>query len=160
MNNNTIFDDFLNNLNCEDKKIYTEIANFAYELGYKVKRAKTKDINYVFTNSKTKEHILKFSYIDNKPILKMKYYASDDYSDFFHEGVKNAIEEFNFKYTGCYKCGKCKDVLQGYKYEYPEGKRYFRCGRELIELPSLTRNIVPEILHLLKKQHEYYLSRK
>ena len=142
------------------KKIYSEIANFTYALGYKVKRAKTKDINYVFTNSKTKEHMLKFSYIDNKPILKMKYYASSNYSDFFHEGVKNAIEEFNFKYTGCYKCGKCKDVLQGYTYDYPEEKKYFRCGRELIELPPLTKNIVPEILHLLKKQHEYYLARK
>jgi hypothetical protein len=151
-------DNFLNSLNDEDKKIYSEIANFAYELGYKAKRAKTKDINYVFTSSKTKKHLLKYSFKDGKPKLKMKFYASRNYSSIFHDSVREVIEEFDFKYTGCYKCGKCKGTPEGYIYEYPDGKRYFRCGSELIELSSITENVVQEILSLLKTQHEYYTS--
>lgn len=154
--NNTL-NDFFNGLNDDDKEIYSEIADFAYELGYKPKRARTKDINYVFTNNKTKIHLLKFSYTDGQPKLKLKYFATDNYSGFFHEAIKNTIEEFNFKYTGCYKCGRCKDKPLGYIYEYPDGKKYFRCGRELICLPPLTQNEVPEILKLLKTQHEYHL---
>lgn len=154
----TTLNDFLNSLNDKDRKIYSEIANFVYELGYKAKRAKTKDINYVFTNSKIKKHLLKFSFKDGKPNLKIKFYASKNYSNFFRDSVRKVIEEFNFKYTGCYKCGKCKETPSGYIYEYPDGKRYFRCGSELIELPSIEASIVPEILRLLKTQHEYYLS--
>ena len=150
--------DFFNSLSDEDRKIYSEIATCAYELGYKAKRAKTKDINYVFTSSKIKKHLLKFSFKDDKPNLKMKFYASKNYSSIFNDSVKKVIEEFNFKYTGCYKCGKCKETPLGYIYEYPDGKRYFRCGSELIELPSIDESVVPEILSLLKTQHEYYLS--
>jgi ferredoxin-like protein FixX len=154
----TTLNDFFNSLNDEDRIIYFKIANFAYELGYKAKRAKTKDINYVFTSSKIKRHLLKFSFKDGKPNLKMKFYASKNYSNIFNNSVRDVIEEFNFKYTGCYKCGKCKVTPSGYIYEYPDGKRYFRCGSELIELPSIDESIVPEILSLLKTQHEYYLS--
>jgi ferredoxin-like protein FixX len=154
----TTLNDFFNSLNDEDRKMYSKIANFAYELGYKAKRAKTKDINYVFTSSKIKKHLLKFSFKDGKPNLKIKFYASKNYSNIFNDSVREVIEEFNFKYTGCYKCGKCKVTPTGYIYEYPDGKRYFRCGSELIELPSIDESIVPEILRLLKTQHEYYLS--
>jgi hypothetical protein len=150
--------DFFNSLNDEDRKIYSVIANFAYELGYKAKRAKTKDINYVFTNSKIKKHLLKFSFRDGKPNLKIKFYASKNYSSFFSDSVRKVIEEFNFKYTGCYKCGKCEGAPMGYNYEYPNGKRYFRCGSELIELPSIDESVISEILSLLKTQHTYYLS--
>lgn len=150
--------DFFTLLNDEDKQIYSEIAKLAYELGYKAKRAKTKDINYVFSSNKTKKHLLKFSYRKGNPELKMKFYASKDYSSLFHEGIKNVIEEFDFKYTGCYKCGKCTGTPVGYVYEYPDGKKYFRCGGELICLPPIKKDNVPEISHLLKIQHEYYLS--
>jgi hypothetical protein len=149
---------FFNCLSEDDKKIYSEITSFAYELGYKAKRAKTKDVNYVFTSSNTKKHILKFSLKEGKPKLKMKFYASKDYSSFFHNSVREVVEEFNYKYTGCYKCGKCKGQPLGYVYEYPDGKKYFRCGGELIELPPIDMEIAPEILNLLKVQHEFYVS--
>lgn len=152
-------DDFMNSISEEDKQIYTEIASLALELGYKPKKAKTKAINYVFTNNKTKKHILKFSIEKGAPILKMKFYASKDYSTLFLEGVRMVIEEFDYKYTGCYKCGKCSGTPLGYVYEYPDGRKYFRCGGELISLPPITKQDIPEILSLLNAQHEYYLSR-
>jgi signal recognition particle subunit SEC65 len=149
--------EFFDSLNSNDKEIYSEVADFVSKLGYKAKRAKTKDINYVFTNTKTKKHLLKFSFNEGKPILKMKYYASINYSNLFNEGIRNVIEEYNFRYTGCYKCGKCKGAPEGYIYEYPDGKRYFRCGSELICLPTIKKENIAEILQLLKAQHEYYL---
>jgi len=151
-------EEFYNLLDEENKRYFSKIADFAFSLGYKVKRAKTKDINFVFTNSKTKKHILKFAYEKNKAVVKLKYYASRDYSHFFQECIRETIEEYDFKYTGCYKCGKCKDGLKGYYYLYPNGRQYFRCGGELISLPHITENILPELLDLLKKQHEFYLE--
>ena len=38
-----ILDDVFNKLNSEDQELYSRVARFAYELGYKCKRAKTKD---------------------------------------------------------------------------------------------------------------------
>lgn len=102
--------------------------------------------------------MLKFSIENDLPVLKMKFYATASYTDLFHEGVRAVVEEYNYKYTGCYQCGKCKDGLEGYEYTYPDGRNYFRCGIELISLPPITHNDVPEILQLLKNQHEHYLS--
>lgn len=150
---------FYHCLSEEDKTIYAEIAMYAFQLGYKPKKAKTEAINFVFSNNKTKKHILKFSIEKGKPVLKMKFYASTEYSDLFHESVRAVIEEFNYKYTGCYNCGKCTDQLAGYEYNYPDGRKYFRCGLELMSLQPISRKEVPEIMNLLYHQHQYYLSR-
>lgn len=152
-------DEFFVLLDDEDKVIYAQIADYVIHLGYKPRKAKTQAINYVFTNNKTKRHLLKFSIEEGIPHLKMKFYATKKYSLIFHEGVRAVVEEFNYKYTGCYKCGKCKDTLDGYEYTYPDGRRFFRCGSELISLPRFTQSDIPEILELIEKQHIYYVSR-
>ncbi|BCG60771.1 hypothetical protein [Paenibacillus sp. URB8-2] len=152
-------EEFYQCLSAEDQNMYSEIANFATQLGYKPKKAKTQAINYVFNSNKTKKHIMKFSIEKSKAILKMKFYASTDYSYIFHESVRAVIEEYNYKYTGCYNCGKCKDNLEGYEYTYSDGRKYFRCGGELISIQRITLNDIPEIVNLLNTQHQYYLSK-
>lgn len=152
-------DEFFVLLDDEDTMKFSQIADYAIHLGYKPKKAKTQSINYVFTNNKTKRHMLKFSIEEGIPHLKMKFYATKNYSPIFHEGVRVVVEEFNYKYTGCYNCGKCTDTLEGYEYTYPDGRTYFRCGSELICLPEFTQYDVPEILELIQTQHLYYLSK-
>lgn len=152
-------DEFYQHVSDEDKIMYTEIAECANQLGYKPRKAKTQALNIVFNNNKAKKHILKFSIEKELPVLKMKFYASKSYTQLFHEGVRAVVEEYNYKYTGCYQCGKCKDGVEGYEYSYADGRNYFRCGIELISLPPITQNDVPEILQLLQNQHQYYLSR-
>ena len=75
-------------------------------------------------------------------------------------GIKNVIEAFNGRYTGCYGCGRCKDGLKGYTYVYPDGKTVFRCGGELIRIPAvLNSNYVDEIKKMMKTQDEFWVKK-
>lgn len=152
-------EEFYQQLSVKDMNIYCEIADYAAQLGYKPKKAKTQALNFVFNNNKTKKHIMKFSIEKGNPVLKMKFYATAAYSHIFRESLRAVVEEFNYKYTGCYNCGKCKDKLEGYEYSYEDGRTYFRCGGELISLLPITDKEVPEIKKLLHAQHEYYLEK-
>jgi hypothetical protein len=89
--------------------------------------------------------------------LRIKFFASPAYSNFFQEAIRATIEEYDYKYIGCYGCGDCNGT-QGYWYRYPDGREYYRCGKELIEIFD-TRNMpLEELLDLLKRQHEFFLS--
>jgi len=101
-----------------------------------------------------RDNILK----DNTPGLRLKFYASDDYSDIFKEGIKRVIEEFDGKYTGCYGCGRCKGKLQGYTYTYDDGKKVFRCGSELISIHNFSKIDIGETKRLIKKQDEFFMK--
>ena len=148
-------DEFYSKITEEQKILFMEIENYLFDLGYKPSRAKTKDTNFVFKNPKTKEHIAKFSIENNKPILKLKFYSSSNYSKLFEEALRVVIEEYQYKYTGCYKCGKCKEFLEGYTYLYSDGRKYFRCGKELIPLPFIRTEDLEEIKLLINTHHSY-----
>lgn len=149
-------DGYLAALADHEKVIFSAIASYAFSLGYKAWKDKTKSPSYTFTHNRVKKHILRFSSIKGKPIIKMKFFASQNYSAFFHEAIRTAIEEYDYKYTGCYGCGNCKGT-EGYTYKYPDGREYYRCGTELIEITDIENVPVPEIIGLFKKQHDYYV---
>lgn len=152
-------DEFMTFVPESEKENYFLLVQFMKDLGYKLKRAKTKDINYLFTHTKVKRNILKFSVLKDSIIVKAKFYASKEYSTVFQNAIKATIEEYDFKYTGCYGCGKCKEEFMGYTYTYPDGKSYFRCGLELIELLEFNDYMLEELMELLKHQHDYYCGR-
>lgn len=152
------FEEFYRCVDEAELELFSEIATYADRLGYKAKRAKTKDINYVFTNSKTKKNLLKFSIEKGKPVLKMKYYASTEYSTRFQEAIRMTIEEYDYRYTGCYHCGKCQGKPEGYIYQYEDGRRFFRCGSELISISQFEKKDLPEIIKLLEIQHRHFLG--
>jgi hypothetical protein len=150
-------DDYFEILNDDQRKVFSTLAEHAFSLSYKAKTDKVKAIGYSFTHSKVKKQILRFTSSKGKALLRIKFFASPTYSVFFHEAIRATIEEYDFKYTGCYGCGDC-DSTQGYRYTYPDGREYYRCGKELIEI-SDTRNLpLEELLELLKRQHEFFLS--
>ncbi|MBI9011480.1 MAG: hypothetical protein JEZ08_04560 [Clostridiales bacterium] len=151
--------EFYDVVNEHDKDIYKEIEQFMISLGYKFKRAKTRDVNYLFKHEEVKKLILKYAIVDNKPMIKLKFYASDDYSAFFHEAIRKTIEEYDFNYTGCYKCGTCYKEPRGYTYHYDDNS-YFRCGRELIELDMLDTSHLDELKKLLLAQHNFHLFKE
>jgi hypothetical protein len=71
--------------------------------------------------------------------------------------IRTAIEEYDYQGTGYYSCGNC-DGIHGYQYKYSDGREYYRCGKELIEIYDTSNLPLEELLDLLKKQHEYFLS--
>ena len=151
-------EDYLNTLPIDERPIFLALANYAFGLGYKAKKDKTSALGYSFTHSKVKKPILRFTSNRGKPIIRLKFFASAAYSNFFHDVIRRTIEEYNFRYTGCYGCGTC-DGTQGYRYQYEDGREYYRCGAELIEIDDIRNVPLAEMLDLFKKQHEYYLSR-
>lgn len=150
-------DDYFNLLTEDEKAVYSAIAEVAFSLEYRVKRDKTQAIGYTFTHRKVKKHILRFSLNRGKPILRLKFFASPQYSHFFHEAIRATIEEYDYKYTGCYGCGSCNST-QGYIYCYPDGREYYRCGMELIEFVNPREIPIDELIDLFNKQHAFYLK--
>ena len=150
-------DDYLVLLAENERTIFKTIADYAFLLGYRAKKDKTAALGYSFTHSKIKKPVLRFTSSRGKPILRLKFFASPVYSEYFQEAIKATIEEYDYRYTGCFGCGRC-DSTQGYTYRYPDGREYYRCGSELIEFYNLEKAPVGELLKLFKQQHDYYLA--
>lgn len=150
-------DDYFKTLTDDEKAVFSTVADYAFSLGYKAKKDKSKTLSYTFIHHKVKKTLLRFSTEKGRPIIKIKFFASQDYSNYFQEAIRTVIEEYDYKYTGCYDCGKC-DGTQGYRYKYADGREYYRCGTELIDLADIINLPVPEFLNLFTKQHEFYIS--
>lgn len=150
-------DDYFAILTDVERKVFSTIAEHAFSWGYKAKKDKVNAIGYTFTHSKVKNQILRFTSSKEKPILRIKFFASPAYSGFFHEAIRAAIEEYDYRGTGCFGCGSC-DGTHGYRYKYSDGREYYRCGKELIEIYNTSNLPLEELLELLKKQHEYFLA--
>ena len=151
------------------REMLRELAGFAAELGYGPVRCKTKDLTIDFRSSKVGTAIMKMEVKEQKhdgfrcgerdmPGLRLKFFASRDYSPIFSEAVRRVIEDFGGKYTGCYGCGRCKGVPEGYVYRYADGREVFRCGSELISVFDFTPEHAGEIKRLLQAQAEYFKS--
>lgn len=142
----------------DEKPIFSAIADLACSLGYKARKDKVKSPSYTFVHRKVKSQILRFSTDKRRAILKIKFFASQNYSKFFQEAIRTVIEEYDYKYTGCYGCGSC-DGTQGYHYAYPDGREYYRCGKELIDVTEIRQVPLSELLGLLQTQHQYAVAR-
>jgi hypothetical protein len=150
-------EDYLAALPTAEKHLFSAIADYAFTLGYKAKKDKTNAPGYTFHHSKIKKPVLRFTSSRGKLIIRLKFFATPAYSAFFNEAIRRTIEEYDFRYTGCYGCGRC-DGTQGYRYQYADGRQYYRCGSELIEILHIDNLPLEEFLALFKKQHDYYLS--
>ena len=155
-----ILDQFYGFLPDDRIGLYNEMADKAMDLGFKPKLDKTKHLSVSFISSAYKITILRFIYEKNVPAYRLKFFASHDYSSVFDQSIKKTIEKYNFKYVGCYKCGKCKDELEGYRVEYEDGRGYFRCGFELIEIIDLNEQVKDEVVKLMERQAEYCVNKK
>jgi hypothetical protein len=164
-----LMNEFTERINSSYHEMFLELANHAVSLGYSPIRNKTKDFSIDFRNNKLKRTIMKMEEKEQKhdgyqygerdiPGLRLKYFASIDYSDIFKQGIRNVIEEFEGRYTGCYGCGRCKGKLQGYTYIYSDDRKVFRCGSELISVYNFTYNNIKEMKELMTNQANYYAS--
>jgi hypothetical protein len=164
-----ILNELLSNIDVKYKDMFLELAEYAISLGYNPIRNKTSDITIDFRKNKVKKTILKLETKEQKhagykcnerniPGLRLRFFAAKEYSNIFKDGIKNVIEEFEGKYTGCYGCGRC-DGTEGYNYIYSDGRQVYRCGSELISVFDFTEKDIPEIKKLLKIQDHYYIEK-
>lgn len=144
----------------EERLISEKTAYHLINLGYNPKKLKQQNYALDFRNNKLKQKLAKLSYNPGtqRLDLRLKFYAANNYSSKFRRGIQSVIEEFGGKYTGCYACGKCKDILKGYTYLYEDGRKVFRCGTELVEIPGLTLQDTEEIYHLIDIQHNFFIK--
>lgn len=139
---------------------YREICEKAIALGYKPKRDKTKHLSISFISNKYKMTILRVI-LEKEPSFRLKFYATKHYSSIFDESIKWIIEKYNYKYVGCYGCGKCKeDKKEGYYIDYNDGRKYFRCGFELIEIRKIDNCIKDEVIKMMEYQTKYYEEKR
>ncbi|ULQ58637.1 hypothetical protein K7I13_08690 [Brucepastera parasyntrophica] len=89
---------------------------------------------------------------------KLKFYANKEYSGIYDKSIKDVIERFNYKYVGCYGCGKCKKEKAGYNIEYDDGRKYFRCGFELIPIKTISKDIVEEAVKMMEIQDRKFIE--
>jgi hypothetical protein len=151
-----VLDEFYRMVPEDNVQFYKDMAQTAIHLGYKPKRDKTKHLALSFSSSKYKVTILRFVCEKNQPSFRLKFFATKNYSAVFDESIKHTLEEYNFKYVGCYGCEKCPDVLEGYDVVYEDGRKYFRCGFELIEVSKIDNEIEKEVEEMLETQTKYY----
>jgi hypothetical protein len=159
MDYDVILKEFYDHVSNEEKILYEDLAKKAIDLGYFPKREKTKNITISFSNRKTKKILLKYS-VDSENMCswRLKFYANKGYSKIFDQSIKEVIEKFNFKYVGCYGCGKCKEEKLGYIIKYEDGRKYFRCGGELIPIKIISNDVVKEALKMMEIQHLEFIK--
>ena len=161
-----LINDCVSKMSNDDKFIYRPIIKYALKLGYTPKPVKTTggiSGELAFSKSKVKRTLLRINpnkKQTGKADLRLIFYATKIYSEPFRLGIKNVIEAFDGRYTGCYGCGRCKEGLEGYTYTYPDGKTVFRCGCELIRIPAILNiNDVEEVKTLMKTQDEFWMKK-
>jgi hypothetical protein len=150
MKNNDVLKEFYDKISLEDIDLYKKLAETAMKLGYTPKKDKQKNLSIAFSKNKVKKTILKFYGGDDNgkgktakgTCFKLKFYANKNYSDVFDKSIKKVIEQFDFKYVGCYGCGRCKKEKLGYNVEYTDGRKYFRCGFELIPIEIISKKLL------------------
>lgn len=131
---------------------FREIADFLLYLRYIPKASPTNDLMITF--QKKGKKIAKFAYSKKYgPTFHMKFYATKSYPKFFHDKIRETIEEFDYRYTGMIK-GAIENV--GYRYQYSDGRSYFYFHREMIELGPPPIELLNEIKELLKTQDAYW----
>jgi len=150
----TLIDSFLAGCSDEDHKLYIQIIDFCVQLGYRPKKTKSQTFGLDFQHPTLKETIAKFYPHD----FRLKFYANQIYSEKFNNSILTVIEEFAGKYTGCYGCGRCQEILAGYTYRYSNGRTVFRCGRELNTISGIDIDDLPEVTKLIEIQHYYFVN--
>lgn len=147
------------------RTFFSALAEHADSLGYRPRKTASKDFTLDFSNSAVKRTLLKLevhanAIRTNGPGVRFKFHASTGYSEPFREGIRRVIEAYGGKYVGCYGCGRCAGEPEGYVYEYPDGRRVFRCGNELIAVDGLTEADLDECRRLMSAQAAYFDARR
>ena len=153
------YDELIQKLGDKQQAAFLAIAAKAVSLGYKPRKDRTKTPAYSFVSGKYRQTILRIIDDGKRVFIRIKFYGAPRWSEEFDQALKRTIEESNFRYTGCYGCGRCPGAPVGYHIRYDDGRQYFRCGMELIEFHDLDDSTLGEAERLLELQTGYWEAR-
>ena len=151
-----------------DSTLYYDIAKYAAELGYAPTKIKTPFEPVYFAKTIKKFGNRRLCKIappnpetkrEQKTGFALSFYATKNYSETFHEGVRILCESRKSRRTndGSNKgCGGCKSGCEGYFYTYTDGKMIGCCHDKLVEIPFITSEHLDEIKRMMKTQHDYW----
>ena len=138
----------------EEQEVYKELTAFCLSLGLNPKKVNKKDTTAIdFMNTKKNYSILRFGLDSQGTIFGLRYYASEQYAEKFHQAIREIIDSYKGEYVGCYNCGNCQGH---YIYHHPDGKEYVRCGFAMVPVQGITMEDVPEVKRLIENQNELY----
>lgn len=153
-----MFEDVLHGQNDETQQIYRTVVQRALDLGYRVLKDRTKTPSYSLYSPQFRQTILRVTDDGKKVSLRLKFFGVTGYSRRLDAALKRTIEQYDFRYTGCYGCGRCTAETLGYTISYEDGRSYFRCGFELIEIHDLNPELGKEIEGVVEEQTRYWQS--
>jgi len=151
---------FVTALPANEREIYRDIAEYAVELGYTPSNEKNTHgifIALVFSKTKISKRLIKIHppciYSDETE-FKMQFYGTTEYSEFFHEKLRQDID------AGIAICERqCEKCSGKYVCVYPDGRNGFRCAiHSLVKLSPLGVNNMDEIKKLMKTQDEFWIE--
>lgn len=145
----------LERMNATEKDIYSELTDYCIAMGLNPKKVNKKNMAVIdFMNPKKNYAILRFGVDDTQnTVFGLRYYASEQYSEKFHDAIRAIIDSYKGDYVGCYQCGNCQGH---YIYHHPDGKEYVRCGFAFVSIQNITMDDVPEIKRLIERQNQFY----
>jgi len=159
----------LDSLQIDDRETYRLIIEHAVKLGYapsQVKNVHGLTGVVVFSKSRVGKvrRLCKISpssegknkklYNTGKPLLSLSFSATKNYSDMFHEAVRQEYETLKGGFKGCKGCNSCASP---YVYRYPDGKTVLCCGGDkLMELPQIGMENLDEIKDMMKSQDDFF----
>jgi len=154
-------EDFVAVLPENEREFYRDIAEYAVELGYTPSNENNTHgifIALVFSKNKIGKRLMKMhppGLFSEEPELKMQFYATTDYSDFFHARLRKDVD------AGRAPCERqCEKCAGKYICLYPDGKKGFRCAiHSLVKLSPLEAEHVNEIKKLMKTQDDFWIER-
>lgn len=151
-----MFEDVLQSQSPESQQTYRAIVRRALDLGYRVRKDKTKTPSYSLYSPEFRQTVLRVTDDGKRVSLRLKFFGVEVYPRRLEEALKRTIEEYDFRYTGCYGCGRCTAEPLGYTISYEDGRRYFRCGFELIAIHDLDEELGKEIEVIVEEQTRYW----
>ena len=165
LNQKELIDELFSKLNEDEKLLCEPVANYLFELGYKVKRRKKAAFTVEF--EKYGRVIVKLEHgkqyiTDVTPRLSfwLRFSANDKYSKVFQDAVNHRSKAWiergqEWQPRDCY-CGLCKGKPRFYHYTREDGTSFDDCGGYTKRVPGVTPGDVPEILRMIKKQDEHF----
>lgn len=156
-------DKIIDKIETSSRPVCRELIDFCLSLPLKPKKVNKPNISAVdFMNTTNNNMIFRIGILENGTIVfKLRYYASQDYSELFHQVIRDEISVYKGEWIGCYQCGKengtkKKQCHTRYIVQMTDGKAYIRCGFAPVSIESVTISDLPEIKRLIIAQNTFF----